>query len=162
MRCSFPRVAFRDDVVGLRLARLEFYWVFIFAIRRFESAGCLRPGLPRGLALLTLLVATTAASACTEQDVPLPRLTGEPQVMPNPEAGSTDRTAVVLTGVRVTQGNAVDCPQLRDDAGNVHVVSALSGGAQIGARIEVRGFYGVSTKCIGTVLIVQEEKILSN
>lgn len=72
-------------------------------------------------------------------------------------AGSDDPARITLTGVRVTQGDAVDCPQIRDDAGAVHPVSYLSPRVAIGARVEVSGFYAVTTKCRGTVLVVEEE-----
>ena len=69
---------------------------------------------------------------------------------------------VTLTGTRVTKGNAVNCPELRDDDGTIHVVSYLSPAAPIGTRVTVRGFYGITTTCLGTVLVVEEEVILSD
>jgi hypothetical protein len=64
---------------------------------------------------------------------------------------------VTITGERLTQGDAVRCPQVRDDAGRVHDVSHLSPAVAIGDRVAVTGRYVVSTRCLGTVLIVEEE-----
>ena len=72
-------------------------------------------------------------------------------------AGATLFEGVRLTGERITQGNAVDCPQIRDDSGKLHAVSYLSPAIEIGDRVTVSGVYGVSTRCVGTVLIVQTE-----
>jgi hypothetical protein len=66
---------------------------------------------------------------------------------------------LTLTGTRLTRGNAVDCPTIRDDAGVVHSVSYLTPGVAIGARVTVSGVYGITTSCRGTVLVVQEESI---
>lgn len=87
----------------------------------------------------------------------MPPTPKEPQILPQPDPVEGSPEMVVLTGVRLTQGNAVDCPQLRDGTGKVHGVSALSAAVPIGGQVTVRGFYGVSTKCVGTVLIVKEE-----
>ncbi len=65
--------------------------------------------------------------------------------------------AITLTGTRMTRGNAVDCPQVRDAAGKLHVVSYLSPAVAVGARVTVSGFYGVTTSCLGTVLVVETE-----
>ena len=62
-----------------------------------------------------------------------------------------------ITGIRATQGNAVDCPQIRDDAGVLHSVSYLSTGLAIGDRVTVSGAYGITTTCQGTVLVVAQE-----
>jgi hypothetical protein len=75
------------------------------------------------------------------------------------ESASPSKARITLTGVRLTQGNAVECPQIRDDAGAVHAVSYLSPRIAIGARVSVTGFYGVTTSCLGRVLVVQEERI---
>ena len=79
-----------------------------------------------------------------------------------PVSEQTANGPVVLTGVRLTQGNAVDCPTLRDDAGKVHVVSYLSPAVGIGARVMVTGSYGITTTCLGTVLVVKEEQPLAD
>lgn len=62
-----------------------------------------------------------------------------------------------ISGVRVTEGNAVDCPQLRDDAGRLHAVSYLSPAVPIGGRVTVSGIYAVTTRCVGLVLAVERE-----
>lgn len=118
------------------------------------------------LAFCCLLGATATASACSEQSLPLSGISlaqgEESQPVPEHETTEPARQTVAITGVRVTQGNAVDCPQLRDDAGTIHVVSYLSPAAPIGTRVTVRGFYGITTKCLGTVVVVEEEVILSD
>jgi hypothetical protein len=76
-----------------------------------------------------------------------------------PVPGTAETARVSVTGVRITEGNAVDCPQIRDDAGTVHPVSYLSPRVGIGARVEVSGFYAVTTKCLGTVLVVEAEHL---
>ncbi len=78
-----------------------------------------------------------------------------------PDAAGVTAT-ISITGVRLTQGNAVDCPQVRDDAGVVHVVSYLSPAVAIGARVSLSGFYGITTTCLGTVLVVQTESLSEN
>ncbi len=104
-----------------------------------DSAG---QAVPRSFADLAL----------SEEVKPMPvDMTSDPQ-------GQT----IQITGVRLTKGNAVDCPQVRDDAGVIHSVSYLSPGVGIGARVTLSGFYAVTTHCIGTVLVVRDEQILEN
>lgn len=82
--------------------------------------------------------------------------------MNNEEMIDPQGQTILITGIRITQGNAVDCPQLRDDAGVVHTVSYLSPAAKIGSRVALSGTYGVTTHCLGKVLVVRDEKILGN
>jgi hypothetical protein len=84
-----------------------------------------------------------------------------PQAAQGPGApGSGERLSI--TGVRITRGDAVACPQIRDDAGRIHTVSYLSPLAGIGARVTVTGSIGYSIKCIGKVFLVMEESIYNN
>jgi hypothetical protein len=108
------------------------------------SGGVDRAGqpTPRGVTDLTLL----------DEVKPMPV-----EMTSNPE-GQT----IQITGVRLTQGNAVDCPQVRDDSGVIHAVSYLSPAVGIGARVTLSGFYAVTTQCIGQVLVVRDEQILEN
>lgn len=128
--------------------------------RAADRVGFARRGVMRSLSALVVITAAFALSGCQEQDVPMPPIPKTPQVMPKPGPSGGARETVVISGVRLTQGNAVDCPQLRDDAGKMQAVSALSSAVPIGGRVSLRGFYGVSTKCVGTVLIVTKETIL--
>lgn len=82
--------------------------------------------------------------------------------MPNPITIENERPRISITGVRLTEGNAVDCPRVRDDAGVDHPVSYLSPAVAIGDRVSISGFYAVITTCLGTVLVVEEEHILSD
>jgi hypothetical protein len=62
---------------------------------------------------------------------------------------------VTVTGVRATQGNAVNCPELRDDAGQMHPVQGLTTDIALGDRVTVTGAYGITTTCKGEVLVIQ-------
>lgn len=75
-----------------------------------------------------------------------------------PHAPAAADQPVTLTGIRVTEGNAVDCPQIETADGRRHGVSYLSPAVAIGARVTVSGHYGVTTTCLGRVLIVAEER----
>jgi hypothetical protein len=65
-----------------------------------------------------------------------------------------------LVGVRASQGNAVNCPEIRTDDGALHPVSGLGSDIAIGDRIVVSGTLGISTRCIGKVLIIKDIKRL--
>ena len=78
-------------------------------------------------------------------------------VKDDPVTTPTAPDTIRITGIRATQGNAVDCPQIRDDAGVLHSVSYLSTGLAIGDRVTVSGAYGIITTCLGTVLVVALE-----
>lgn len=82
----------------------------------------------------------------------------ESPMAPDP-ANPAPAGLISLTGTRLSQGNAVECPQIRDAAGAVHAVSYLSPGVAIGARVTVSGVYGITTSCRGTVLVVAHEQI---
>jgi hypothetical protein len=128
-----------------------------------------RKGCSRPLALLGILMAGVLVSACGDQivraDIASAGTPNKESVVPQdpaaPAPQDTPATAdlLTLTGTRLTQGNAVDCPTIRDDAGGVHSVSYLTPGVAIGARVTVSGVYGITTSCRGTVLVVQEESI---
>ena len=66
-----------------------------------------------------------------------------------------DADLVTLTGTRASQGNAVLCPEIRTDDGQLHPVVGLSAAVELGARITVTGHYGVSTTCRGQALIIE-------
>lgn len=70
--------------------------------------------------------------------------------------GDAGTGTVVLTGVRASRGGAVDCPQLRDDAGVLHPVSYLPPQIALGDRVTVKGTFAVTTTCRGVVLVVDE------
>ena len=65
-----------------------------------------------------------------------------------------------LVGVRVSQGDAVNCPEIRTDDGALHPVSGLTSEIAIGDRVAVSGTFGISTRCIGKVLIIKDIKRL--
>jgi len=122
------------------------------------------------VAWLTAAVGILVAAACTDQTaiaagpahIANPLIREVPQVTQDTTAADPVRATASITGVRLTEGNAVDCPQIRDDAGVIHPVSYLSPAVAIGARVAVSGFYAITTSCRGTVLVVQNEQILEN
>lgn len=135
----------------------------LFSNTSVSSTGYLRAERAhRGVATLLFafagLSAGTLLLACTDPRVSTdspPSVQEQARVDPSQPRATTD--TVRLTGERITQGNAVDCPQIRDDSGKLHAVSYLSPAIEIGDRVTVSGVYGVSTRCVGTVLIVQTE-----
>lgn len=140
--------------------RLPAYFDKVFLLPLYFCAHRARKGCRLFLYTLAGVATGTLLLACTDPRASFaspPALLQEPaRVDPsNPTQATTD--AVRLTGERITQGNAVDCPQIRDDSGKVHSVSYLSPAVEIGGRVTVSGVYGVSTRCVGTVLIVQTE-----
>jgi hypothetical protein len=102
---------------------------------------------PRSAAALAVLLA--AVSGCT-QAIPGPR-----EAAPAPAA---DRQILTISGVRLTQGNAVDCPQVRTADGGIVPVSYLAPSIAIGDRVEVTGFMAVTTSCRGKVLYTEETR----
>lgn len=122
---------------------------------RSGHSTCARPVLHlvlRGLCIMLPMAATATVAACTPAPPHPPEIGQLPRLGPLP-AGQTIR----LTGRRVTAGNAVDCPEIETPDGQRHAVSFLSAAIAIGGRVTVRGVYGISTRCTGQVLIVQEE-----
>lgn len=71
---------------------------------------------------------------------------------------ATGGASVEESGVRVTVGDAVACPTLRTDDGRVVALSFLPAEVAVGARVTVRGRYGVTTRCRGRVLVVVDEE----
>ena len=70
-------------------------------------------------------------------------------------AAVADGGTVTVTGVRVSRGDAVECPRLRDDAGVLHPVSYLPPRVALGDRVTVSGRLAVTTTCRGIVLVVE-------
>lgn len=75
---------------------------------------------------------------------------------------SSGQTKMMVQGVRLTQGNAVDCPQIQTDDGRTLAVSYLAPSIAIGQRVEVTGFMANMTTCRGPVLYAEEVKQLRN
>jgi hypothetical protein len=67
---------------------------------------------------------------------------------------------ITITGTRITEGNAVDCPQVRGDDGTITGVSWLAPSITIGSRIRVTGVYAYVTHCKGKVLTSDEVTVL--
>jgi hypothetical protein len=122
---------------------------------------------------LMMTVTFLGAAGCVETpdigDVEiLPQSFAKPAVIPGGRPLPVEATNgssgqdVRITGIRLTKGNAVDCPQVQDDAGVIHSVSYLSPAVAIGARVTLTGQYAITTRCVGTVLVVRDEQILEN
>jgi hypothetical protein len=72
-------------------------------------------------------------------------LTGADDVMAQSET-------FTVTGVRTTQGNAVDCPELRTQDGRTISVFGLPATIGIGERVRITGMMVNPTTCLGPAL----------
>ena len=63
---------------------------------------------------------------------------------------------ITVTGVRLTKGGAVECPQIRTGDGTVISVHHLAADIAIGECVEVTGFMANMTTCLGPVLYVEK------
>jgi hypothetical protein len=63
---------------------------------------------------------------------------------------------VSISGVRLTTGSAVQCPQVRADDGMIYPVSSLPSDVAIGGRVRVSGFMAYVTTCTGPVLYAED------
>ncbi len=63
---------------------------------------------------------------------------------------------VSVSGVRVTQGDGVECPRIRDASGREYAVSYLPPSIPIGSPVSVRGPLVILTTCLGKVIHVEE------
>lgn len=116
-------------------------------------------GQPRAAAFAAMSVCASLAAGCTQAAIvpvpiaPLPAKAAEPA--PAPVASGKRLT---FSGVRLTQGNAVDCPKIQTSGGMIVPVSYLAPSIPIGGRVEVSGFMAVTTSCQGLVLYVEEAR----
>lgn len=141
--------------------RRSFFWNRSTVTCRADASGTFRflrlaAGIFAGAALVAACGGPTANA-----DTPI--ATPQKESVVQQDAAPQDpavQDLITLTGTRLTMGNAVDCPTLRDAAGVVHGLSYLSPAVVLGARVTVTGVYGISTRCRGTVLVVQQETIL--
>ena len=76
--------------------------------------------------------------------------------------GQEGQARLTITGVRLTQGDAVNCAQVRTDEGAIYSVSYLAPSIAIGDRVEVTGFMANITTCLGPVLYAEEVRQLGN
>jgi hypothetical protein len=63
-----------------------------------------------------------------------------------------DQVRITVTGIRITKGTAVDCPQIRTDDGRIYSISYLAPSVAVGDRVEVTGMMANSATCSGPVL----------
>lgn len=66
------------------------------------------------------------------------------------------RERITIVGTRISEGNAVDCPQLRTDDGRIYSVSYLAPSIAIGTRVSATGFFAHITQCRGEVLYLED------
>ena len=136
------------------------YWA-LREIFRSEPAGPARARQSCTRIAATILSSAVLVTACSDQrasaDQHSPPMNEAAPQKDDPVTFQTAPGSTRITGIRTTQGNAVDCPQIRDDAGVLHSVSYLSTGLAIGDRVTVSGAYGIITTCQGTVLVVAQE-----
>jgi hypothetical protein len=67
-------------------------------------------------------------------------------------AQQDDQARITITGERASKGNAVDCPTIRTDDGQVYSISYLAPSIAIGDRVTVTGVIVHSATCRGPVL----------
>jgi hypothetical protein len=92
----------------------------------------------------------------------LTQLAEAPLMTMHVQSCNAETCKVTIIGRRLTHGNAVDCPTIEDDNGEVHPVSYLSPAVAIGARVSVSGVHGITTTCRGRVLVVETEQVLED
>jgi len=116
-----------------------------------------------------LRVASTAiavlSAASTWQEAQAKKKPGEPILIGmnvQQAQGQEGQERLTITGVRLTQGDAVNCAQVRTDEGTVYSVSYLAPSIAIGDRVEVTGFMANITTCRGPVLYAEEVRHLGN
>lgn len=80
-------------------------------------------------------------------------MTSERQARGNGVVGEQRFTIV---GVRLTIGNAVECPQVRAEDGEIYNVSYLAPTIAVGDRIRITGFWAITTTCVGRVMYAEE------
>lgn len=76
--------------------------------------------------------------------------------------GQDGQERLTITGVRLTQGDAVNCAQVRTDEGTIYSVSYLAPSIAVGDRVEVTGFMANITTCLGPVLYAEEVRHLGD
>jgi hypothetical protein len=128
--------------------------------RTIRKAADRRTRVPHaGLLHAAATIAAVLMSGCTQAGIVRP---GETQMEKPGESGLTQaadgKQRLTVTGVRVTQGNAVDCPQIKTADGSIVPVSYLSPSIAIGDKVEVTGYMAVTTKCRGKVLYAEETR----
>jgi hypothetical protein len=57
-----------------------------------------------------------------------------------------------VTGVRVTQGNGVECPTLKTDSGDIVAIYGMPANIRLGDRVTITGTLVYPTTCIGPAL----------
>lgn len=76
-------------------------------------------------------------------------------------AQSVSQERITIVGVRITQGDAVECPRVRSDDGSTHGISYLAPSIAIGDRVSVTGYMAITVGCRGPVLYAEKVLVLS-
>ncbi len=111
------------------------------------------------MALCTALTVSAALiSGCSQAGVMRPADGETARIEVGGPTLAADNQKLTITGVRLTKGNAVDCPQVRTDDGRIIPVSYLAPTIGIGDRVDLTGYMAVTTSCRGRVLFVEEAR----
>ena len=106
-----------------------------------------------------LSIAAALMSSCSQAGIAPPRASElNTKIIVEPALTSNSQQRLTVTGVRLTKGNAVDCPQIKTEDGTIVPVSYLAPSIAIGERVEVTGYMAVTTSCRGRVLYVEEAR----
>ncbi len=111
---------------------------------------------------LVFLALIAGCAACESAPVPPPEGVMLEKKADKNVIDSSGQAKMTVQGVRMTEGNAVDCPQIQTDDGRTLGVSYLAPSIAIGQRVEVTGFMANMTTCRGPVLYVEEVTLLGN
>lgn len=143
----------------LRLARV----VFLASSASDLTGGNFARRASKHTLLVCLAGMMIASSGCADA-----RVNTGPREIVVEKSTSVESTEIAgqekltVSGVRLTKGNAVDCPQIRTDDGRTISVSYLAPAIAIGDRVEVTGFMVNKATCRGPVLNAESVRQLGN
>ena len=75
-------------------------------------------------------------------------------------AAASGQERITVTGTRIRQGDGVQCPKLRGDAGATYSISYLEPSLRIGDRVTVTGVMAHMPTCLGPVIKVEDVIVL--
>jgi hypothetical protein len=124
-----------------------------------SSASCQVPTLFISLVVIGVLAGAILANFAPAEatDGLKPPMGSEAVPVDNRLQDMADRQQkLTITGVRITQGSAVQCPEVRSDDGLTYPVSTLPATVAIGGRVRVSGTMAYVTTCVGPVLYAED------
>lgn len=74
------------------------------------------------------------------------------------ETDPATQGSITISGVRLTKGNAVNCPEILADDGKVYPVKGLSPDIALGQRVTITGVWGVATSCNGRIIVIERQQ----